>query len=61
MFYVLLAAIPLTAAATVASFARLVDAAEGRTAAPLARTQSVFLALALAAVVVAAAAASPLS
>lgn len=61
MFYVLLAAIPLTAAATVASFARLVDGSAGENGARLARTQSIALALALAAVVLAAAAASPLS
>ena len=61
MFYVLLAAIPLTAAATVASYARLVDATDGRSVAPLARTQSIALSLVLAAVVLAAAASSPLS
>ena len=61
MFYVLLGAIPLTAAAALAAFARLVDAADGRIAAPHARTQSIALSLVLAAVVVAAAAASPFS
>ena len=61
MFYVLLASIPLTAVAVVASFARAVDVSTGRTTAPLARTQSVVLSLVLGALVVAAAAASPLS
>jgi hypothetical protein len=61
MFYVLLAAIPLAAAATLFSFARVLDAADGRSAVPLARTQSVALSLVLALVVLAAALASPLS
>ena len=61
MFYVLLAAVPLTAVATVASYARLADVSDGRSAAPFARTQSIALSLVLAVLVVAAAAASPLS
>ena len=57
----LLAAIPLAAAATLLSFARVLDAADGRSAVPLARTQSVALSLVLGAVVLAAALVSPLS
>ena len=61
VFYVLLVAIPLVAAAALLSFARLLDASDGRREGRLARTESVAVSLVLAAVVLAAALASPLS
>ena len=61
MFYLFLAAIPLTAAAALVSFARVLDASDARSGPALARTQSIALSLVLAAVVLAAALASPLS
>jgi len=61
MFYALLAAIPVSAAAALFALARLVDAANGGRAPVVARFQAIASGIVVAALVLTAAAMSPLT